>query len=220
MTLQEFINKNIKILNKVTSVPTVASNNGIYFVHGGESRGLYIVSEKYGKKSVHKLFDTVDYYTKTEVDETTKAIYKTTKAIDAKIDETAETINNKIDATKIDLDDKIEGYSSMSVRITYETYQEMMLDSEQPLDSETGQKLKYGQLVSVINDSDQLKNGIYRWVGGNWEKIAQIGDVTSKLDKGSFSGTASDLNAKTGEWASSDTGLIYPATRYHNKKLY
>jgi lysophospholipase L1-like esterase len=170
MTLQEFINKYIKVFNKVTVAPTTSSADGIYFVSGTE-KGLYIVSTHTGVKSVHKIFDTSDYYTKAE--------------------------NN---ASSYSLQSQIDGLGAMSTVAEFTTYAAMVA-AVNPVSDITGDPLGQGQLVLVKGDTDISKNGIYRFKGltaenvGLYSFVTALGDLSVYAVKGDTTKTLAEVSA-------------------------
>ena len=113
--------------------------------------------------------------------------------------------------------EEMEALSAMSTAAEFTTYA-IMAATVNPTSDITGTALGKGQLVLVTSDTDTTKNGIYRFKGlttgnvGIYSFVKALGDLdiyalkggssktmqemdNGKLDKGLFTGTASELNA-------------------------
>ena len=97
-----------------------------------------------------------------------------------------------------DIKDKLQSVdstsSAMSLRKSYTTYALMTADVVAPVDAETGNTLKYGQLVVVTDDSDTTLNGIYRYLTTSWELVAAIADLTDYAKNGGSEKTLAEVD--------------------------
>ena len=166
MGLINFINDNIKIFHFVKEIPTEQSKKGVHFVKMDDGRkGLYIVSALSG---VIKLYDTDDYYVKTEADKNLADKASELKAM-------------------------IDALTAMGVMKTYTTYALMDADKTAPK-TESGDDFVYGQLAAVTEDADVSKNGLYRWKNGVWEFLKGLGDLSGYTKAGGSTKTAKELD--------------------------
>lgn len=99
----------------------------------------------------------------------------------------------------IETNDKICVEVSATIRKSYDTL--ALANADKALiDSETKEKLKIGQLVSVVADPDISNNAIYRLASISedgtpiWEKQASLGDMSQYVKSG---GSAKTMVAMT-----------------------
>lgn len=75
-----------------------------------------------------------------------------------------------------------------NVRKTYPNKKAMLDDSSSPVDP-SGERIKVGELVSVVNNEDSRENGLYSYTGSAWafqgnmnvEIVNELGDHTTKV---------------------------------------
>ena len=75
-----------------------------------------------------------------------------------------------------------------NIRKTYPSKKAMEDDSASPVDP-AGEKIKVGELVSVVNNEDSRENGLYSYTGSGWafqgnmniEIVNELGDHTTKV---------------------------------------
>lgn len=157
---------NNKFLNFTLNSPNSESPSGIYLVKNisNNSREVWTVKDKIAVK----ILATSDYY---EVIQ-----------IDSMFDSLKNTLNSKIE----DLEEKLEGYYNntepLSIRKIYKTYTEMVEDKS-PLDDNTKLPLSYGNLVAVIEDPEESKNGIYIYKITEWVYLQKLGDISDMVTK-------------------------------------
>lgn len=150
-----------KFLNEVDYIPTDDDNAGVYYIHNTNLRGLYIVLSG---KSI-KIFNSSDWYSKTEVDE--------------KI----EVVNNHIDSEVERIEDNM---AHMGIRKIYPSYEAMQNDIENPI-GDDGTPIRDGEIVSVFNSNDINENALYIYrphrTPKEWEKTSSLGTpkITQEL---------------------------------------
>lgn len=157
---------NNKFLNFTKETPNDSSEWGIYIVRKelDLSREVWVVKNNLASK----IIATSDYY---EIQN---------------IDKLFEDLNKDITLKFEDIYSKLEEYYNnvepLSIRKTYNTFQEMQED-ESPIDDVTKNPLFYGNLVAVIKDSDSSKNGIYMYKKPGWLYVQKLGDLSDMVTK-------------------------------------
>lgn len=75
-------------------------------------------------------------------------------------------------------------HDAVGVRKVYENYNAMTADLY-PVDDETQEPLKFGQMVAVTDDTSNQKNGIYRFTQPGWQFVRDLADINTFLKKNS-----------------------------------
>ncbi|NDV77843.1 hypothetical protein [Dysgonomonas sp. 511] len=91
----------------------------------------------------------------------------------------------------------VVGAMNLGILKTYDTYDLMYADKESPI-ADNGRFILNGQLVSVISDTDESKNGIYAYVVKDnergWTKRSDIAIPEDMARTGGYAGTLKDLD--------------------------
>lgn len=209
MTLLETIQKNLRVLHKVTSVPTVNSATGIYFV---ESEGIYLVVNDPlipNVKILKKIYERSDHYFKGEVD---TLLTNQTDIQDA--------INQSLQETDQYLQTQINNLQELDTKKAYATKADADADTN-PI-GDDGIAIGLGQLVVVTSDPTPSLIGLYRLktlTSGvpTWEFVGVLGDISSKADHG-YTGTPKTLKQVDDELA--NNVILFPDSDTTNFPSY
>lgn len=104
------------------------------------------------------------------------------------------SVTNQIEGQAFkDIADVLEESASLGIKKTYLTNSDMQSDASPNPIGDDGNLIKNGELVSVTDDPDPNKNGIYAYVitdgVGVWRyRGGPLGDVSNKADKTDASG--------------------------------